>query len=71
MGHPDRHLRRTASRDLEFRGQQITKGDKVVMFYSSANRDERRIERADQLDVGGGIGPLNHLPRTPWRPDGG
>lgn len=29
------------------------------------------LERADQLDVGGGIGPLNHLPRTPWRPDGG
>lgn len=73
-------FRRTASRDLEFRGQQITKGDKVVMFYSSANRDERRIERADQLDLsrkpnphitfgGGGIHHClgNQLARTQVR----
>jgi cytochrome P450 len=44
-------FRRTASRDMEFRGRQITAGDKVVMFYSSANRDERRIERAHELDL--------------------
>ena len=26
-------FRRTATRDFEFRGEQITAGDKVVMFY--------------------------------------
>ncbi|OLM09185.1 MULTISPECIES: cytochrome P450 [unclassified Pseudonocardia] len=39
-------FRRTAARDLEFRGQQITAGDKVVLFYSSANRADASIERA-------------------------
>lgn len=33
-------FRRTASRDFEFRGQQIRAGEKVVLIYSSANRDE-------------------------------
>src|SRR3569833_200067 len=33
-------FRRTAMRDTEIRGQRIREGDKVVMFYSSANRDE-------------------------------
>ncbi|MGQ0623894.1 MAG: cytochrome P450, partial [Sporichthyaceae bacterium] len=32
-------FRRTASRDCELDGVHITKGDKVVLFYSSANRD--------------------------------
>lgn len=32
-------FRRTAARDCELNGQRITKGDKVVMFYASANRD--------------------------------
>ncbi len=44
-------FRRTAAHDVEFRGQQITEGDKVVMFYSSANRDETRIDRAHELDL--------------------
>lgn len=34
------HFRRTATRDVELRGKTIREGDKVVMFYSSANRDE-------------------------------
>lgn len=44
-------FRRTASRDCELAGQQITEGDKVVMFFSSANRDEARIERPHEFDV--------------------
>ncbi len=44
-------FRRTASRDFEFRGQQITAGDKVVMFYSSANRDETVFDRPNELDL--------------------
>lgn len=44
-------FRRTASRDVEFGGQTVTEGDKVVLFYSSANRDESRIDRAHELDL--------------------
>jgi cytochrome P450 len=44
-------FRRTASRDCELDGVRITKGDKVIMFYSSANRDEQAIERPHELDL--------------------
>jgi len=42
---PLAHMRRTALADIEFRGKQIKKGDKVVMWYVSGNRDETAIER--------------------------
>jgi cytochrome P450 len=42
---PLAHMRRTALSDIEFRGRQIKKGDKVVMWYVSGNRDEDVIER--------------------------
>ena len=42
---PLAHMRRTALADFEFRGKQIKKGDKVVMWYVSGNRDEDVIER--------------------------
>jgi cytochrome P450 len=42
---PLAHMRRTALSDFEFRGKQIKKGDKVVMWYVSGNRDEDAIER--------------------------
>ena len=48
---PLSNMRRTATRDLEFRGKQIKKGDKVVMWYVSGNRDERAIERADEFII--------------------
>ncbi len=44
-------FRRTATQDTELRGQKIREGDKVVMFYISANRDEEVFERADQFDI--------------------
>ena len=44
-------FRRTAARDCELDGVQITEGDKLVMFYSSANRDEAAIDRAHELDL--------------------
>ncbi|MFJ9567845.1 cytochrome P450 [Streptomyces fuscichromogenes] len=47
---PVRNFRRTATRDTEIAGQPVAKGDKVVMWYCSANRDERAFERADDLD---------------------
>jgi len=42
---PLAHMRRTALEDLEFRGKRIRKGDKVVMWYVSGNRDEGAIDR--------------------------
>ncbi len=41
---PLAHMRRTAVEDIEFQGKQIRKGDKVVMWYASGNRDETVIE---------------------------
>ncbi|MES2196823.1 MAG: cytochrome P450 [Pseudomonadota bacterium] len=42
---PLAHMRRTALEDFEFRGKQIRKGDKVVMWYVSGNRDDGIIDR--------------------------
>jgi cytochrome P450 len=42
---PISHMRRTAVQDIEFRGQSIRKGQKVVMWYLSGNRDEEVISR--------------------------
>lgn len=44
-------FRRTATADTELRGQKIREGDKVVMFYISANRDEEVFPNADRFDV--------------------
>jgi cytochrome P450 len=48
---PIAHQRRTATRDIEFRGQHIRQGDKVAMWYVSANRDEEMIPQADRFIV--------------------
>ncbi len=45
------HFRRTATRDTELAGQPIAEGDKVVMWYVSAGRDESRYEDPDRFDV--------------------
>jgi cytochrome P450 len=44
-------MRRVATQDVELRGQTIRKGDKVVMWYASGNRDERAIEDPDQFRI--------------------
>jgi cytochrome P450 len=44
---PLAHMARTATRDVEFRGKLIKKGDRVVMWYISGNRDETAIENPD------------------------
>ena len=41
---PLSHMRRTASRDVEFGGQVIREGEKVVMWYVSGNRDDTVIQ---------------------------
>lgn len=48
---PLAHMRRTAVVDTELRGKQIRKGDKVVMWYISGNRDDEMIERPDDFII--------------------
>jgi cytochrome P450 len=48
---PVLHMRRTARRDVELCGRRIARGDKVVMWYISGNRDEDKIERADEFII--------------------
>ncbi|MGO9488497.1 MAG: cytochrome P450 [Solirubrobacteraceae bacterium] len=45
------HFRRTATTDTELNGQPIKKGEKVVMWYVSSNRDEARYEDPDRFDL--------------------
>lgn len=54
---PVMHFRRTATRDVELRGQRILEGQKVVMFYPAANRDEHAFELPDRFDVARGDNP--------------
>lgn len=49
---PVNMFRRTAMRDTEIRGTKIAEGDKVVVFYGSANRDEAVFADPYAFDVG-------------------
>ena len=61
---PIRAMRRTATRDVELQGQTIRKGDKVVLWFQSANRDPAvftdpdvvRIDRTPNDHIGFGWG---------------
>ena len=48
---PLAHMRRTALSDFEFRDKTIKKGDKVVMWYVSGNRDDEVIADPDRYIV--------------------
>jgi cholest-4-en-3-one 26-monooxygenase len=48
---PVMHFRRQATRDIEVGGVQIKQGDKVVIYYTSANRDESVFENPDTFDI--------------------
>ena len=48
---PVAHMRRTALEDVELGGKQIKKGDRVVMWYVSGNRDETAIEDANVFRI--------------------
>ena len=45
------HFARTATHDAALHGQAIRKGEKVVLWYPSSNRDETRYEDPDRFDV--------------------
>ena len=49
---PVTHMRRTALADTKLGGQAIKAGEKVVMWYISANRDEKVFADAERFDVG-------------------
>jgi len=49
---PVNMFRRTAMADTELGGKRITEGDKVVVFYTSANRDEAVFAEPEEFDVG-------------------
>ena len=48
---PLSHMRRTAIADIEVGGKTIKKGDKVVMWYISGNRDGEVIEKPDDFII--------------------
>ncbi len=48
---PLAHMRRVATQDVEMHGNTIRKGDRVVMWYASGNRDERKFENPDQFII--------------------
>jgi cytochrome P450 len=45
------HMRRTAREDIELGGKEIKKGDKVVIWYISGNRDPEAIEDPDNFII--------------------
>jgi cholest-4-en-3-one 26-monooxygenase len=45
------HFRRTATAPTELHGREIAEGDKVVMWYISANRDEAVFEDPFRFDI--------------------
>jgi cytochrome P450 len=44
-------FRRTTTRPVELHGQSVGEGEKVVLFYGSANRDERAFDEPSRFDV--------------------
>jgi cytochrome P450 len=48
---PIRAMRRTAARDVEWRGQQIRRGDKVVCWFQAANRDPEVFDDPDVVRI--------------------
>ena len=61
---PVNYMKRVVGEDLEFHGQKLRKGENVVLFYASANRDESvfddpftfRVDRTPNRHLGFGIG---------------
>jgi len=49
---PVSHFKRTVMHDTEIRGQKLRAGERVVLFYGSANRDEDVFDRPAEFDIG-------------------
>lgn len=48
---PLAYMRRTALEDVELNGKQIKKGDVVIMWYVSGNRDEEEIDSPNEFQI--------------------
>jgi cytochrome P450 family 142 subfamily A polypeptide 1 len=48
---PIKNMNRTATRDTEFGGEKIREGDKLLLLYHAANRDERVFDAPERFDV--------------------
>jgi cytochrome P450 len=48
---PVQYQVRTATRDVELNGVTIPAGDRVALLWGAANRDERRWDRPDELEL--------------------
>jgi len=48
---PLAHMSRVATRDVEVGGKTIKKGERVVMWYISGNRDEEMVERPNEFII--------------------
>lgn len=48
---PIQNMARTATRDVEVRGQKVREGDKLLLLYPSANRDEAMFVEPQRFDV--------------------
>ena len=57
---PVAHMARTALADTEIGGKKISKGERVVMWYLSGNRDETAIEDANQFIIDR-VNPRRHV----------
>ena len=51
VASPVTFMRRTATHDVALGGHQISEGDRLVLFYNSANRDPRKFDDPERFDV--------------------
>ncbi len=51
LDQPTNMLARVAAKDFDLSGRRIKAGQKILMIYASANRDEEHFERADTYDI--------------------
>jgi cytochrome P450 len=49
---PAQYAARTVTRDVEWHGQTVPKGDRVLFLIGAANRDEREFPDPDRFDIG-------------------
>jgi cytochrome P450 len=48
---PVNYMKRTVTRDVEFGGAEMKAGDRLALFYASANRDETVFDDPDRFDI--------------------
>jgi cytochrome P450 len=49
---PTQYAARTVTRDVEWYGTRVPKGDRIILILASANRDERQYPEPDRFEIG-------------------